>query len=67
MKKTAMEATQWYAIWGLVPIGNVVDSQAMAGGTADYDIQTQFSFLDMLISGFTSAVTIQRQTVTVTK
>jgi hypothetical protein len=39
---TVVEARQWYAIWGLVPIGDKVDSQAMANGAADYEVKTLF-------------------------
>jgi len=57
---------QWYAVWGLVPIGEEVDTKAMAG-TDDYTITTQHSFIDMVISAFTGIVTIQVKTVEVEK
>jgi PBP1b-binding outer membrane lipoprotein LpoB len=62
----ATEQKQWYALWGLVPI-NQVDSKAMAGGATNYTIKSQVKFLDYVISAFTSIVTINLQTVSVTK
>ncbi len=57
---------QWYALWGLVPI-NEVDSKMMAGGASDYNIKSQHSFIDMVISAFTGIATINVKTVEVTK
>lgn len=59
-------ARQWYAVYGLAPINNV-DTHAMAGDAADYEIKTQQTFVDSIISMFTSAFTVTCQTVTVTK
>ncbi len=64
---TVVEATQWYAVWGLIPIGTPADSNKMAGGAADYTITTQYTAIDIIISMFTQYVTITRRTVTVTK
>lgn len=61
-----VEQKQWYAVWGLVPI-NVIDTKAMAGGAENYTITTQHSFVDQLISAFTSIVSIVVQTVEVQK
>ena len=58
--------TQWYALFGLIPL-NHVDTATMAGGAGNYTIQTEQTFVDGLISIFTSYVTISRQTVTVKK
>jgi hypothetical protein len=55
-----------YALWGLVPI-NEVDSKAMAGGASNYTIKSKVKFVDYVISAFTSAVTINVQTVSVLK
>jgi len=63
---SSVSETQWYALWGLVPLGQV-DSKAMAGGSANYTVDSGMSFLDGLINIFTSYVTVVRQTVTVTK
>lgn len=57
---------QWYALWGLVPLGRV-DGGELAGGATDYEIYSRHNFVDYLISFFTSIVTITRQSVTVTK
>jgi hypothetical protein len=57
---------QWYILFGLVPL-NTVDSHAMAGGATDYEIKTERSFVDWLISIPTSLVTIHPRTVSVTK
>ena len=54
--------SQWYALFGLVPINNV-DTKAMAGGAEDYTITTEQTFLDGFISGFTWWLTISKQTV----
>ncbi|MGQ9818995.1 MAG: Bor/Iss family lipoprotein [Candidatus Kapaibacteriales bacterium] len=42
----------WYVLWGLVPI-NKVDTKEMAKGAKNYEITTQFSFVDVLIGIFT--------------
>ena len=55
-----------YALWGLVPI-NEVDSKAMAEGASNYTIKSKVKFVDYVISEFTSAVTINVQTVSVLK
>jgi hypothetical protein len=60
------EARQWYILWGLVPI-NTVDTKAMAGDATDYQIQTQTSFLDIVINLFTNIVTVSSRTVEVKK
>jgi hypothetical protein len=55
---------QWYAVFGLVPLGNA-DTKAMAGGANDYTITTQTTFIDGLISAITGIVTIDCRTVEV--
>jgi hypothetical protein len=57
---------QWWILWGLVPL-NHVDSHTMAGTATNYTVTTQFKPLDVLISLFTSFVTIYVQTVEVKK
>ncbi len=66
--KTGVEvsAKQWYVLWGLVPL-NDVNSQAMAAGASDYTITTQYTFVDAIISSFTSIVTVNVQTVKVAR
>lgn len=61
-----IEARQWYVLWGFVPLNNV-DTNVMAAGADDYEIVTELSALDIIISIFTSAVTVYSRTVTVTK
>jgi hypothetical protein len=56
----------WYALFGLIPISDA-DGGKMAEGAADYEIHSRHTFLDYVISFFTSIVTITKQTVTVTK
>ena len=57
---------QWFALWGLIPLGSV-DSQAMAGGAANYDVQTQWSPLDVIMNIFTGYVSFYSRTITVKK
>ncbi len=61
-----VEEGAWFALWGLVKITKP-DSKKMAGGSVSYDVTTQFSFVDVIISAFTGWVTIYKQTVTVEK
>ena len=56
--------TQWYALWGLVPL-NEVDTHDMVDGVGDYRIETEVGPLDAVINFFTSVVTIVRRSVTV--
>ncbi len=57
---------QWYVLWGLVPI-NVVDSKVMAAGAENYQIRTEQTALDFVISIFTGVATVNCRSVTVTK
>ena len=57
---------QWYVLFGLVPI-NTVDTDVMAAGAADYDIETKQSFLDVVLNIFTGIVTVNSRTVKVKK
>ena len=61
-----VEKKQWFILWGLVPL-NEIDSKALAGGAENYTVQTQQSFVDVVIGVVTGWVTIYPQTVTVTK
>lgn len=60
------EARQWYILGGLIPL-NEVDTNTMAGNTTDYEITTEYSPLDILISIPLSLITVNSRTVTVTK
>ncbi len=63
---TTISQQQWYILWGLVPL-NDVDTNAIAAGATNYEITTQHSPLDIVISLFTGIVTVYPKTVTVTK
>lgn len=60
------EQTEWFALWGLVPL-DAVDSAQLAGPARDYRVTTKFTVIDVLISAFSSFVTLYRQTVIVEK
>ncbi len=59
-------ARQWYILFGAIPL-NDVNAQEMAGDTQNYEIQTEQSFIDILIGGVAGMVTISSRTVTVKK
>ena len=59
-------ARQWYVLWGIVPI-NEVDTNAMADGATDYEITTQYTVLDAIISAVLSEISINCRTVIVQK
>lgn len=61
-----VDKRQWYALWGLVRIGDV-NIPDMAGDKADYEIYTRVNGIDWLINFFLGWTTIQTRTVTVTK
>ena len=61
------EKRQWYILWGLVPIANAPDTTEMAGSATDYTIKSELTVLDGIINFFTSIVTVNSRTVTVTK
>lgn len=60
------ERRQWYALWGLVRIGDVNVGE-MAGEANDYEIYTRYNGIDWLINVFLSWTTIQSRSVRVTK
>ena len=60
------EERQWYALWGLVPLGKV-ESHDIAGGATDYTVKTEQNVIDVLMNLFTAWVTIYSRTVTVTR
>jgi len=59
-------ARQWFILFGAIPL-NTVDTAGMAGGSANYEIQTQTAPLDILIGLPASYITVSSRTVTVTK
>lgn len=59
---------QWFILWGLIHLNNA-DGGQMAkskGITNNYTVQTQMSFLDVILNCITGIVTISGQTVRVT-
>jgi len=56
------EARQWYILGGLLTI-NEIDTNTMAGNAIDYEITTEFSPIDILISIPASLVTVSSRTV----
>lgn len=58
--------TQWYAIWGVLPIGAELDAAQIAN-SPNYMITSEFTFLDFLISIPGTAVSIGRRTVIIEK
>ena len=65
-KSVIVKKKQWFALWGLVPL-NKVNPKAMAEGTNNYIVKTEFSFKDILVGIFTFPFSIEYQTVTVIK
>lgn len=61
-----MEERQWYILFGYVPL-NIVDTNAMAGEATDYEIRTEQTGIDIIISLFTGVVSVHSRTVTVRK
>lgn len=60
------KSRQWYALWGLVPLGNS-DTKTIAGEAADYKIETYYGFVDWLINLFLGPFSIGSRTIKVTK
>jgi len=60
------ELRQWYILWGLVPL-NEVDTKAVVGDVADYEIRTEQTALDVIMNIFTAYVTVTSRTVTITQ
>ena len=58
--------TRWFALYGIVPLDDV-DSAALVGSARDYRVTTKFTFVDVVITTFTSFVTLYRQSVIVEK
>lgn len=51
------EVTKWnhYLIYGLAPVG-VSDSKAMAEGAENYEVKTEQTFINGLVSGLTLGI-----------
>ena len=61
-----VERKQWYALWGLIPVGSV-NTKELAGDAKDYEIYTRQNAGDFFLNLLTGIVTFQSRTVTVTK
>ena len=59
-------ARQWYILFGAIPL-NDVDTNEMAEGAENYEIETTTGFMDILIGIPAGYVTVSSRTVTVTK
>ena len=59
-------ARQWYILFGKIPL-NEVDTNAMAGGAANYEIKTSSEAFDIIVGLPASQLTVSSRTVTVTK
>src|SRR5262249_13667620 len=53
MAPVPTEHTRWFALFGVVPFDQV-DSKSLAGNARDYRVTTKFTFLDCVITMFTS-------------
>ena len=62
----SIQQRHWYVLWGLVEM-NKVDSASMADGVEDYTVKTDVSVVDFVINCFTSLVSVECMTTTVTK
>ena len=62
----SVEKRQWYILYGLIPLSEV-DSKEMSKGATDYTIKSEQNIVDILLNIITGFVTINSQTVTVTK
>jgi hypothetical protein len=60
------EETRWFALYGIVPMSDF-DSIDLAGSAKDYRVTTKFTFVDCVITCFTSLATFYRQTVIIEK
>lgn len=61
-----VQARQWYALWGLVQIGDA-DITGMIGDAQNYEVRTAQEPVDVVINIFTSYITVTSRTVTVKK
>jgi len=60
------KSRQWYALWGLVKIGDA-DSKKLAGDATDYKIESYYGVADWFINFFLGWLSIGSRTVKVTK
>ncbi len=57
---------QWYALWGLIPVG-FVDTHQLAGNAQNYEIYTRQNAGDFFLNLLTGLVSFTSRSVTVTK
>ena len=60
------KSRQWYALWGLVNIGDQ-DTKNMVGDATDYKIETYYGVADWFIHFFLGWLSIGSRTIKVTK
>ena len=60
------KSRQWYALWGLVNIGDQ-DTNNMVGDATDYKIETYYGVADWFIHFFLGWLSIGSRTIKVTK
>lgn len=66
--QVAAAERQWFALWGLIPLGSKDGGQMAANaGLSDYTVQTQWSVVDIILNIFTGYITFYSRTVTVFK
>ncbi len=58
---------QWYALWGLVELGDKDTKTMVEPGQTDYEIETYFGFGDYLINIFLGWLTLSSRTIKVEK
>ncbi len=63
---TEVRKGQWYLFYGLLPLNNV-DTRKMAKPHTSYEITTEITFTDILVSAILSPLTIMRTSVIVRK
>ena len=44
----AVVVRQWFALWGLVPLGGTPDSRTLGGNRLDYTVHTWDTFLNLV-------------------
>lgn len=61
-----IQARQWYILWGLIPLNDPAIDQ-MIGECENYQIRTAQEPVDVVMNIFTSYITVNSRTITVTK
>ncbi len=66
VQQTEIERRQWYILWGLVPL-NQVDTRKLAADEENYEIKTDYTFIDMMVNAALVYTTISTRTVKIRK